>query len=131
MTHENKVRTGRSDSASAVPARRCGLLKRGTGFARFRFRSSGGSSTREITPKIADVFHAVGDVGPVLPHAVECEITNRAGLALEVVGARRYTNLNNCPFDDPHILEGLEDAIFILCADGHGLASGTLGQVDS
>ena len=62
-----------------------------------------------------DVFHTVADVGPVLPHAVECEIPNRAGFALEAVGARRYANLNNRPFDDTHILEGLEDAIFILC----------------
>lgn len=40
-------------------------------------------SAPKITPKIADVLHAVADVGPVLPHAVECEIPNRAGFTLD------------------------------------------------
>jgi len=88
-------------------------------------------SASKITSKTVDVFHAVDDVAPVFPYAVECEIPNRAGFALEAVSTRRYANLNNRPFDDAHILEGLEDAIFILCGDGHRLATGTLGQVDS
>ena len=88
-------------------------------------------SAPKITPKIADVFDAIPDVCPVLPHAVERKIPDRAGFALEAVGVRRYTNLHKGSFADAHILKGLEDAILILCSDGHGLAYGTLGQVDS
>ncbi len=79
-------------------------------------------SAPKITPKIADVFDAIPDVCPVLPHAVERKIPDRAGFVLEPVGVRRYANLHNGPFADTHILKGLEDAIFILCSDGHGLA---------
>ena len=78
----------------------------------------------KIATKIPDVFDAIADVGPVLPHAVERKIPNRARFALEAVGVRRYANLDNGPFADAHILEGLEDAIFILCSDSHELTCG-------
>jgi len=45
----------------------------------------GERSDPKVTLKIGNVFDAVADVGPVLPHAVERKIPKRAGFALEAV----------------------------------------------
>jgi hypothetical protein len=86
----------------------------------------GVASGAKIAPKLADIFDAVAKVGPVLPHAVKSETGNRRTLALEMHGAGGYANLNKTPLADLYILEGLENAIFILCSDGHRFASGAL-----
>ena len=64
-------------------------------------------SAPKIAPKAADVFDAVADVAPVLPHAVERKIPNRAGFVLEAVGVPRYANLNNGPLAEaPRLATG-------------------------
>ena len=71
------------------------------------------------------MFYAVADVGPVPPHAVETRFTNRRGLDLETVSVRGHANLNKGPLGDVHMLEGLENAVFVLCSDGREEPSGT------
>src|SRR5215471_10319548 len=83
-------------------------------------------SAAKLAPKLADIIDAIADVGPVLPHAIEGEIRNRAGFVLETVAVGRYANLNNRTFADADAFEGLEDATFVLRLDGHGLAHGAL-----
>ena len=65
-------------------------------------------SASKTAPKIADVFDTVADIGPVLPHAKERKIRNRAGSVLEAAANGRYADLSSGPFADPHVLKGLK-----------------------
>lgn len=85
-------------------------------------------SAPKITTEITDVLHTVADVRPVLPHAVEGEIPNRLRFALGTSGVGGHADLNDCPFDDAHVLQGFEDTIFVFCRDRHGFISGTPRQ---
>src|SRR2546427_649498 len=71
-----------------------------------QFRFAGETSTPEIAPKLVYVFDTIGDVSPILPHAVESEIPNRAAFCLEAVGTRRDLHLDDGSFVDSHVLEG-------------------------
>jgi len=79
---------------------------------------------------MVDVVHAVADVSSVLSHAEKGEISDRAGFVIALAVARRHTNLNNRPFVDVHVFQGLEHPIFVLCSNGRILASEAPSQAD-
>jgi hypothetical protein len=76
-------------------------------------------SASNITPELVDVFDAVADVGPILPHTVKREIPHGPDVVRGTVGRGRQANLDNGSLGETYILQRLEHAIFVFGSNGH------------